>query len=48
VANILAKNEDGGRAVCDAIVAKAGEILDTSGHSDTGALASHVNIRRLS
>ena len=45
--NILANNEDGYRAICDAIVARAGEILSEMGHEDTGALASNVKVTRV-
>ena len=45
--NILANNADGYRAICDAIVARAGEILSETGHEDIGALASYVTVRRI-
>jgi hypothetical protein len=42
---IIAK--EGFRGVCDAVVTRANEILDEKGVEDTGALASHVSVRRV-
>jgi hypothetical protein len=47
VAGIMAKNRDGMRAVCEAIVTRSGELLAEHGNEDTGALASHVSVRRV-
>jgi hypothetical protein len=47
IPKILNSNEDGWRAVCQAIVEKAGDFLEEHGNMDTGALASHVKIERV-